>query len=351
MSKLSFDDVLIEPTFSTINSRKDVSLSQNFLGLDLKLPIISSNMDTITESRMAIEMARNGAVGALHRFLPTSENIVQFSNANDVIFNSDSKNSPIVSVGLDDKEYERAMHLSDTGANIFLIDVAHGASLQVVKRYNLLRSRLPATAKIIVGNFANSTSLREFLKHTTKDPDAVKAGIGGGSMCTTRLVTGCGVPTLTSVIDCATVGIPVIADGGIRTSGDIAKALAAGASAVMLGQMLSGTTETPGEIVEDYTYEFTGFKPSRYKKYRGSASKESYEVQGKNNHYISPEGESTLVPYKGPVAGVLQQIEGGLRSAFSYVGANNLQEFRENAKLVQITAHGVAEGKAHGKQL
>lgn len=163
------------------------------------------------------------------------------------------------------------------------------------------------------------------------------------SMCTTRVVTGCGLPTLHSIIDCRKIpNITIIADGGIKNSGDIAKALAAGADAVMLGSMLSGTTEAPGDnIVMNH---------NTYKTYRGSASLESYHVQGKSAQHRTPEGESTLVPVKGSVDQILQQIEGGLRSAFSYVGARNINEFRENVQLIEVTTSSAIESTAHGKK-
>lgn len=187
-------------------------------------------------------------------------------------------------------------------------------------------------------------------------------------MCTTRVVTGCGYPQISAIQEIrAVTHRPIIADGGIKSSGDVAKALAAGADLVMLGGLLAGTDETPGEIVNEHQHKvdlvnlvakptslyqdnyFIHPSTSLYKKYRGSASKESYEVQGKIASHRSPEGVSTLVPYKGPVANVVQQIEAGLKSAMSYVGARHLERFKETAKLIQISQAGYREGEAHGK--
>jgi IMP dehydrogenase len=355
---LSFDDVLIVPHFSKIKSRKDVDLSQYFCGLKLDLPIISSNMDTVTGVNMANAMREAGAVGALHRFMSIDENVKQFL---------ETSTGTIVSIGLGKEELKRAEALHFSGANTILIDVAHGASMEVVNQVKQLREFFGYNLSIIVGNFATSQSIRDFNHHLRKDyVDAYKVGIGGGSACLTRVVTGCGAPTLASVLDCATVGVPIIADGGMRTSGDIAKALAAGATTVMLGGMLAGTDESPGEIVNkeghpvdlitkcvkptndprDWYYDN---KLTLYKKYRGSASTESYEIQGKLASHRSYEGDSFLVPFKGHVGNVLQQIEGGLRSALSYVGASNMDEFREYAELIQITSAGTKENGSHGR--
>jgi IMP dehydrogenase len=318
---------------------------------------------------MAVTLSIKGAVGCLHRFMTIEDNISMYHNTIDQIV-TDHRTfirtdhpivKPIVSVGIGDNEYERAMDLSEAGATHVLIDVAHGATMSVVKQYDLLRSRLKDNVAIIVGNFANAKSIEDFNYHSksSKKMDAVKLGIGGGSMCTTRIVTGSGRSTLSSIIDCRRLGIPSIADGGLRTSGDIAKALAAGASAVMLGGMLSGTLETPGNIVNDYGMKMNDDMMAQYggsktpnkhlfKYYAGSASKDSYERQGKTSSYISPEGETTLVPYKGPVANILQQIEGGLRSALTYSGASDILMFRENAQLVEVTTNTAIESKPHG---
>jgi IMP dehydrogenase len=346
---LSFDDVLIVPTYSTVTSRKDCETFVWLSNLSLGLPLISSNMDTITESEMAKAMNENGGVGALHRFCTIEENVNMFMK---------SPNQTFVSIGVGDKEFERAQALYNVGARNFILDIAHGASLQAVTQYKNLRRILgDFNCHIMVGNFATGLSIGQFEKELrgAQLPDSYKIGVGSGSMCLTRIATGCGLPTLASLLDCkgSTVA-PLVADGGIKNSGDIAKALAAGATAVMVGGILAGTDETPGEIINEGSYE--GWHPTyvksefKYKKYRGSASKESYEAQGKTASHRAPEGDSTLVSYKGQVGPVLQELKAGLQSAMSYVGARTIKEFQENAKLVQITVAGIAENGAHGKK-
>lgn len=346
---LQFNDVLIEPKFSLIRSRAEVSLKQKFLGLELTTPIISSNMDTVTEEKMASTIGLYGGVGALHRFNDIERNVDMYETAVSMMTNTNTQNQsetlnfPIVSVGVGLEEFKRAITLAEVGAKRFLIDVAHGASIQTVEMYDKLRNHLPDNSYIIVGNFATAESVKEFLKYakSKRKPDAIKIGIGGGSACTTRVVTGCGSPTLASIIDCAKLGISVIADGGHKNSGDIAKALAAGATVVMLGNLLSATEETPAQsFIENGKV---------CKEYRGSASLRSYEAQKKTAKHRTPEGEHMVHELKGSVVQVLDELNAGLLSSLSYVGAFNLTDFRKNAKLVQVSTHGSNENKAHGK--
>ncbi len=371
MKALSFCDVLVIPRFSSIISRKDVNTSINFLGEHLETPIMSSNMDTVTEHQMATAITKAGGIGCVHRFMSIEDNVRQVEQ---------SPQGTFFSVGLGNTELERAKALYDAGAYNYIIDVAHGASVAVVAQYERLRELLP-DANIVVGNFATGESIRQFSKVSRYKLQAVKLGIGGGSLCTTRVVTGCGLPTLQTIIDCKSLGIPMIADGGIKNSGDIAKALVAGADLVMLGGLLAGTEESPGAVIKkiktrydaevDYNSysdyfqreltdeetkadlgarrEIYGTELLWYKQYRGSASKESYEVQGKVAEHRTPEGESTLVPYKGPVIEVVNNLTAGLKSALSYVGASNIEEFKEQATLIEITHSSHIESKPHGK--
>jgi IMP dehydrogenase len=342
MQAKSFNDTLILPQFSSVKSRKDCDTSTNFLGEQLTTPIMSSNMDTVTEHHMATAMEKAGGIGCLHRFMTIEENIEQLLK---------SPQGTFVSVGVGSAELERAKALYDNNAYNFIIDVAHGASTQVVAMYEKMREALP-DANIVVGNFATASSVKEFNKLSRYKLQAIKVGVGSGSHCTTRIVTGCGLPTLQSLLDCKSLGIPMIADGGIKNSGDIAKALAAGASIVMLGNLLAGTDETPGQLISDdntFIAIPSNYVSKKYKQYRGSASKESYEVQGKTAEHRTAEGESSLVPYKGPVGNVVQELTAGLKSAMSYVGAVNLEEFQDKAILVEVSHSSYLEGTPHGK--
>lgn len=355
--KLSFDDTLLTPQFSTLESRKDVSTSINWLGIPLTSPIISSNMDSVTNSQMAATMALNGAVGTLHRFNTIDENVQEYYTAKDIIFNNVNNaphSSVIGSVGIGDVEYERAIRLAKAGCQHILIDVAHGAAIHVVKQYDRLRRSLDDSVYIIVGNFAKARSIEEFNKHSTcsRKPDSYKIGVGSGSNCSTRIVTGCGWPTLASLLDCKQLGLSLIADGGMKNSGDIVKALAAGADVVMLGSLLAGTDETPGEIISQQVDDaiIDGIPVPKFtlnKKYRGSASAESYAVQGKTATHRAPEGVSRLVPYKGPVVDVLNTLNGGIRSGMTYLNASSLTELR-NCEIVQVSNSGHIEGTPHG---
>lgn len=338
---LTFDDVLIRPRFSTVNSRKDVDLNTGYS----RLPIISSNMDTITGPEMAKAMLAEGGLACLHRFWSIAENVAAFRNS---CFEG---RSPWVSVGVGGTEFDRAKALYDVGARILVLDVAHGSQKQVADQYIRLEETLPGVT-FVIGNFATSNSILDFIdacgyRYVPDFPGIIKVGIGPGSSCSTRVKTGIGVPQLSAIIDCASLGLPIIADGGMKTSGDVAKALAGGASLVMLGGMLAGTAETPGLPIYDSVVDEWDKIPTR-KQYRGSASKESYDVQGKD--WACAEGESFSVPYKGPVAKVLADIEGGLRSALSYVGAKDIFEFQRRAEFIRVTNAGVIESGAHGKK-
>ncbi len=347
----TFDDVLIKPNFSTIKSRKDVDISTKLGPLTLAIPIISANMDTVTGPHMAAAMSDAGGLGCLHRFWDIKTQSKEVRN-----LLGQSCHNISCSVGVGELELERAIKMIDLGVKVITIDVAHGAQQQVVDQYKAIKNYKPDVF-LIVGNFATKDSILEFVSRCgftyMKDFNneaAIKVGIGPGSACTTRIKTGVGVPQLSAIMDCVQSGATIIADGGMKTSGDVAKALAIGAKCVMLGGMLAGTDESPGKSI--YAPAETGDRDLQCigKQYRGSASKESYEVQGKEASHRTAEGESFIVPYKGPVASVLQDIEGGLRSALTYVGASNLEEFVEKSTLVIVSNSSKLENGAHGKK-
>lgn len=348
--KLTFDDVLIVPKYSEIESRKDVNLAVNLdpnYGLPLELPIISSNMDTVTGPKMARAMRANGGIGCLHRFYETDQYINTIKNC---------PNFTIVSFGVGYKEQLRVVKIVEECTQfLFCLDVAHGAQKQVVDQVKWFKNKYPH-CWLMVGNFAPH-SLEAFLKELGPKelPDAVKIGIGPGSACTTRIKTGVGYPQLSAIMESKALlrfwakDSRLVADGGMRTSGDVAKAIAAGADSVMLGGMLAGTDETPGDVIGskyvDVHLDQVKHFPM-YKKYRGSASKESYEAQKKD--WACAEGESFKVPYKGPVKLILDDIAGGLRSALTYVGARDITEFREKAEFITVSGNTLRENGAHG---
>lgn len=327
---LSFDDVLIEPQFSKVRSRKDVDVSTEFLGMKLSLPVLNSNMDTVASPSLCRALAEYGTVGTLHRFWSVEENVQAFKNSILGTY------LPIVSIGIGDIELQRAEALYNVGARIFMLDVAHAANIAAVEMYCRLKINFP-TCKFIVGDFGTGAEIKEFIRQANMlmndvtysfIPDAVKVGIGIGSVCHTKLVTGVGSTALNCLMDCAPIAdernIKLVLDGGVKYIGDIAKALVAGADIVISGTMFAGTEEAAGEFVSNGS--------GKFKAYRGSASNESYIVQNKVAPWRAPEGEATLVPYKGPVINILNNISGGLRSSCSYVNAFNLNELRSQAK-------------------
>lgn len=330
---LTFDDVLITPARSDIRSRRDPQLTSKLTkNIQIETPIISANMDTITEFDMALAMHRLGGMGILHRFITTEEQSSQARRLKEAGVKNIS-----ASVGVGEEFKTRAQSLIDVGVNIITIDIAHGHSVQMMETMKWLKDKYPHI-DIIAGNLATPDAARDLIE---AGADAIKVGIGPGSMCTTRIITGCGVPQLTAVALAAEVadsfGVPVIADGGIRTSGDMVKAFAAGASIVMLGSMLSGTIETPGEI-----------KNGR-KQYRGMASRSAQDSwRGGVPEGMAPEGESTQVSVKGHVKDVILEVTGGIRSGMSYINASTIAEIRDKALFMEMSAAGVSESRAHG---
>lgn len=347
---ITFADVNIIPQFSTVPSRADVDLSVNKSGFPyMSFPVISANMDTVTGPEMARAMINYGGQACLHRFYTVEQNVQTFMES--CLHETGLVRVPLVSVGLGFKEIERAEALRDAGACTFIIDVNHGANMEVVKQAKNLREILGRDFGIVVGNFATAKTIASFLDHSGMIVDGFKIGIGGGSTCTTRVKTGVGIPQLSALMDCHPIidklGLTMIADGAMKTAGDVAKALGAGAHMVMTGGMLAGTYETPGVIESEYSEDRKVWL--EFKKYRGSASHESYLKQGKVAKHRTAEGEAFMVPCKGPVADVLQDIEGGLRGSLSMVGAFTINEYHRLAEFVRVTSAASHEATAHGK--
>lgn len=330
---LTFDDVLIVPSKSDVRSRRDPNLrGQVTRRRAFDVPLISANMDTVTEAEMAIAMNRLGGLGILHRFMTVEEQVAELRK-----ILSAGAGPAAASIGVIPEERLRADALVQAGAEILTLDIAHGHSVQMLEMLKWAKDRFPKV-EIIAGNIATPEAAHELIE---AGADSIKVGIGPGSMCTTRIITGCGVPQLTAIALCAEAaegsGVPVIADGGLRSSGDLVKAFAAGAQAIMMGSLLSGTIETPGEI-----------KNGR-KQYRGMASKAAQvSWRGGIPEGMAPEGEITSVSVKGHVKDVLLEVCGGIRSGMSYINANETAEIRDKARFVEMSPSGLSESRAHG---
>ena len=467
---LTFDDVLLVPKFSNITSRSQTNLTtQLSRNISLNIPIISANMDTVTESFMAVTIAREGGIGIIHRFLTIEQQVnevlkvkrsgsviienpysvkpeqtiqdaftimnekevsgllvtdsdsklVGILTERDVLFeppdchklvkelmtkdvvtakpgidlqqtkeilknnrieklpitddenhvkglitsqdisnlekypnaSKDQKGRPLVgaAVGVKGDFMERTEALINAGTDVIVVDIAHGHSENAINTVKNIKKAFP-NCELIAGNVATADGAKDLIKAGV---DAVKVGVGSGSICITRVITGSGVPQLTAVLDCAKVGIdsdvPIISDGGTRNSGDATKALAAGASSIMVGSILGGTDESPGSTITK--------NGKRFKIYRGMASlaasmgrktKETgnFELTDDINDYVA-EGVEALVPYKGSVTDIITQITGGIRSGLSYCGARDIKQMQINAEFIKISRAGFAESQPH----
>ena len=467
---LTFDDVLLVPKFSDIVSRSQTDLTtQLSRNISINIPIISANMDTVTESTMAVTIAREGGIGIIHRFLTIQEEVdevhkvkragsviienpylinpeqtiqdafkimnekqvsgllvtdssskligilterdvlfepvdcsklvkdlmtkdvvsakpgIDFQQAKEILKNNrieklpltdennqikglitsqdisnlekypnaskDEKGRPLVgaAVGVKGDFMQRTEALLDAGVDVIVVDIAHGHSENAINTVKNIKKAFP-NCELIAGNVATAHGTEDLIKAGV---DAVKVGVGSGSICITRVITGSGVPQLTAVLDCAKIGnehnIPIISDGGTRTSGDATKALAAGAHSVMIGGILGGTDESPGSTISK--------NGKRFKIYRGMASlgaslgrksKDSGNVGLTDdlNDYVA-EGVEGMVPYRGSVTDIITQITGGIRSGLSYCGAHNIQQMQKNAEFIKISRAGFAESQPH----
>ncbi|MCT3450659.1 guanosine monophosphate reductase [Limosilactobacillus fermentum] len=360
---LTFDDVLLIPAESHVLPNEVDLSTQIAKNLKLKVPFISAGMDTVTESSMAIAMALQGGMGVIHKNMSIQAQAGEVANVKSVALNStmshaagDDQNRLLVAaaVGVTSDTFERAEALFKAGADAIVIDTAHGHSAGVLRKIAEIRDHFP-NETLIAGNVATGEGTRALFEAGV---DVVKVGIGPGSICTTRVVAGVGVPQITAIYDAASVahefGKAIIADGGIKYSGDIVKALAAGGNAVMLGSMLSGTTEAPGEVYED--------NGKKYKSYRGMGSVGAMaQSHGSSDRYFQggvneanklvPEGIEARVEYKGDVSDVIFQMVGGLRSGMGYVGAGDIQTLINQAQFVQITNAGLRESHPHDVQI
>jgi len=352
----SFDDVLLVPSYTKIRSRLDpVTTSYIGGGLSLDTPIISSPMDTVTGSSMAISMSKNGAMGIIHRFMPPREQVLELRK---VVNHNDSSDGRLLSsvvpaIGVGDSERDRFSILYEEYGQDLLtavaIDVANGHSEYMKDMIDWVQNKTGGLLPIIAGNVATGEGFA-FLAEA--GANAVRVGIGGGSICKTRIMTGVGVPTFASVLDCQRVrtsnslysGVGIIADGGVRYPADLAKSIAAGADAVMAGRIFAGTLESPGD-----TLNIDG---KAMKIYRGMASK---EVQDDKRGGLRPgtcaEGVSTYIPVKGKAYYILEEFAAGMRSAMTYLNAIDINSFRNNARFIRLTSSALEESHAFGTKV
>tara|TARA_B110001454_G_scaffold154525_1_gene143806 strand:- start:2517 stop:3557 length:1041 start_codon:yes stop_codon:yes gene_type:complete len=340
---LTYNDVNIIPKYSDIEHRDKINISTKLTKKTLiDIPIVTSPMDTITEYNMALEMMQLGGVGIVHRFMSIDEQVEIISELKQVreVNVEILKSTICAAVGVTGDYIERAQELVSKGCNVIVIDVAHGHHKLVGEAIEEIK-KIISEVEVIAGSVATAEAC-EYL--CEKGADSIRVGIGNGSLCETRIRTGVGIPQVTALLDCVaiadTFGCPTIADGGIRNIGDVCKGLACGADTIMLGSLLSGTKESPGEI------EKVGKWPNEqlYKKYRGSASLDSKKSRGDTKNV---EGNHKIISYKGKVKRIVNDIQDGIRSSFSYVGANDITEYHSKVELIEVTRAGNIEGKPH----
>jgi IMP dehydrogenase len=335
MKAFTYDDILLVPSYNHWESRKvvDISVTCKRGKLTLSLPLMTSNMDTITETEMANFIGAKGGIGVLHRFMSIDDNVAMFKACRYPTF---------VSIGCTQSDLDRTAALRDAGASYYCLDVAHAHAKYVGKTLKSVRDILGENACIMAGNVATYAGA-DFLASCSAD--IVKVGIGGGSVCTTRLKTGFGVPNLTALKNCARVDRSIVADGGIRYPGDIVKALAFGADFVMVGSLLAGTRPTPGPVIEKNGADGS---VCRVKVYRGMASSEvQKDYHGGVAEWKTAEGVSTEVLYREDEDTILGDIVGGLRSGLTYGGAATVRELQRKLDYIEITPAGRTESLPH----
>ena len=342
---LTFDDVLLLPRFSKVlPSDTDISLNLT-KNIKLKTPFLSSAMDTVTESAMAIAIAKSGGIGIIHRNLDIKKQSKEVEKVK-------KKNLFVgAAIGTNIEDLKRAKSLLNSGVDLIVIDTAHGHSKKVLEILSKVKknSKIP----ICVGNIATAEAAKKLYNSGV---DIIKVGIGPGSICTTRMVAGIGVPQITAVMEVSKAlkgkNIKIISDGGIKFSGDIAKAIAAGADGIMMGSIFAGTEESPGKKFK--------VKDKFFKQYRGMGSIGAMSA-GSSNRYFQknykdkskfvPEGVEGRVEYKGNVSKIIYQLQGGLRSSMGYVGAKKLNDIKKNAKFIKITKAGFYESMVHSVEM
>lgn len=328
---LTYDDVLLVPGLNGQGSRANVSLEQwdRSKRFHLKIPFISANMDRISGFEMCDFMESVGAFGAMHRLMPLEANLQEFEK---------SRKNCFVSIGCNEKGLERAEVLYNAGARFINLDIAHGHSTDMKYTLEELKKRY-SDLFVMAGNVATLDGAQYLYDHGA---DMVKVGIGGGSACTTRVKTGFGVPNISALQECSKVKCSIVADGGIRNPADVVKALAFGADFVMLGSLLAGTDQSPGEIIDEGT-------PQARKIYRGLDSRETQmDWFGQVPKWRTPEGVTTYKPYAGDANVIIEDLVGGLRSGLTYCGVSDISELQKKFRYRIVSSASILEGEAHG---
>ena len=343
---LTFDDVLLLPRYSNVlPTETDISLNLT-KKIYLKVPFLSSAMDTVTEAKMAIAIAKAGGIGIIHRNLNIKDQSIEISKV--------KKKKLFVggAVGTSKEDFNRAHSLIDNGCDLIVIDTAHGHSKKVLDTLIKLKKK-NNNVSLCVGNIATKEAAKRLYN---SGADIIKVGIGPGSICTTRMVAGIGVPQISAIMEVKSAlknkKVKIISDGGIKFSGDIAKALAAGADAIMMGSIFAGTDESPGKKFK--------VKGKIYKQYRGMGSIGAMSSGSANRYFqknfkdkskFVPEGVEGRVEYKGRVSKIIYQLQGGLRSSMGYIGAKNLSQISKNGKFIKITKAGFYESMVHSVEM
>lgn len=339
---LTFDDVLLIPARSDVLPTHVSTKAQLTKSIALEIPILSAAMDTVTASRMAIALGKLGGMGVIHRNLTIAE------QAREVELAKEAGVLVGAAVGVSGDADERTAALVAAGVDVIVIDVAHGHSAGVIRMVEKVKAR--HRVQVVAGNVVTAEGTEELI---AAGADAVKVGVGPGAICTTRVVAGAGMPQITAIADCADAadahGIPICADGGIQQSGDIAKAIGAGAATVMLGGLLAGVDESPGGVVET--------SEGRFKAYRGMGSMGAMQARRSRDRYgqgdvgefskVVPEGVEGRVTSVGPLEPFLHQLVGGLRAGMKYAGAATIEDLRTKATFVRISGAGLRESHPH----
>jgi len=340
---LTFDDVTLVPKYSSVlpsDVITETSLSKN---LHLKIPLITSAMDTVTESKMAIAIAKAGGIGVIHRNLDVKKQILEIKKV------KSQKLLVGAAVGAGDNEFIRAKKILKENIDLLVVDTAHGHTKKVGEIITKIKKIKPKKVTLCAGNVATSEAASFLVKLGV---DIIKVGIGPGSICTTRLVAGIGVPQLSAILNVKKglkkKKVSIIADGGIKFSGDIAKALAAGADAVMIGSLFAGTDEAPGKIIKKNGKLYKSFRGmgSIGAMNKGSADR-YYQLKQKDKSKYVPEGVEGFVKYKGKVDKIFYKLIGGLKSSMGYLGAKKINLLRTNPRFVKITKAGFYESMVH----